>query len=256
MGNIDTSSLPSAPAEVVSCRVGTSTLLPCSWKSRFRSSSLPAPHVQWSMESFGPVLEQKGSRKWTSPDLSDRVEVKESELWSGDCSLVIKDVQVTDGGQYDGYMILDQEGSKTKAGVLLSSVKLLVFDHSSVLSKSPGEDLVLDLHTPHSMSLVFQASNSSEWVRLWQRDVPGSTRLQKDPLRQQLTLKSLTRSDEGIYKVLDENGLTVSSTRLSVVDKHESTSQRFEPRIILRGDAVRHTSIFALSVVVPFLQFL
>ncbi|KAJ0055314.1 hypothetical protein NL108_014204, partial [Boleophthalmus pectinirostris] len=105
-----------------------------------------------------------GSERWASPDISDRAQVSESGLQTGDCSLLIQDVQVSDGGQYHGYMILDQDQTQTESktrtnigiGVFIGSVKLLVFDHRLVENKRPGENLVLDLYTSHSMSLFFQ----------------------------------------------------------------------------------------------------
>ncbi|XP_072303361.1 uncharacterized protein [Eucyclogobius newberryi] len=211
-----------APA-VVTSLVGTEAMLPCSWLPRLPRPQT-RPHVQWCSESSGPVLEQRGSERWTSPDLSDRAEVPESRLQNGDCSLVIRDVQVTDGGQYHGYMILDQDQSRdnTGTGIFIGSVKLLVFDHSSVQSRRAGQELLLDLFTSRSWTLVFQGSNSSEWKILWQRDGPGSSRVQKVPLKEQLSLSSVSESDQGFYKVLDPNGLTVSSTRLSVDPPHEA----------------------------------
>ncbi|CAL1583879.1 unnamed protein product [Knipowitschia caucasica] len=228
------SSLPSGSSSfsspsVVVALVGSEALLPCSWLQ-------PGPHVQWSSESSGPVLEQRGSERWSSPDLSERVLVPESGLQTGDCSLLISDVQVTDAGQYNAYVIQERDqsrtrdqteartearteirtGSRTDNGVFICSVKLLVFDHSLVESKRPGEDLLLDLFSPHSMSLVFHGSNFSSWHMLWRRGALVSPRVQKVPLKQQLRLLSVTEADRGVYKVLDQNGLTVSSTRLSV----------------------------------------
>uniref|UniRef100_A0A3B3ZHS0 Immunoglobulin V-set domain-containing protein n=1 Tax=Periophthalmus magnuspinnatus TaxID=409849 RepID=A0A3B3ZHS0_9GOBI len=173
----------------------------------------------------------RGSEHWASAELLDRARVSESGLQTGDCSLLIRDVQVSDGGQYHGYMILDegQSGTETRTGtgVFIGSVKLLVFDHRSVETKHPGEDLVLNLFTPRSMSLFFQSSNSSEWEMLWTRDIPGpgmgpGSRVQMDSVKNRLLLRSVSQSDQGIYKVLDLDGLTVSSTRLSV-DQRENT---------------------------------
>ncbi|KAJ0003828.1 hypothetical protein NQD34_008926 [Periophthalmus magnuspinnatus] len=233
---------------VVSTLVGKDTVLPCSWQQHL-SHLPPVPHVQWCLESSGPVLEQRGSEHWASAELLDRARVSESGLQTGDCSLLIRDVQVSDGGQYHGYMILDegQSGTETRTGtgVFIGSVKLLVFDHRSVETKHPGEDLVLNLFTPRSMSLFFQSSNSSEWEMLWTRDIPGpgmgpGSRVQMDSVKNRLLLRSVSQSDQGIYKVLDLDGLTVSSTRLSV-DQHASTAQKFTFENYLRDDGVKIT---------------
>lgn len=58
--------------------------------------------------------------------------------------------------------------------------------------------------------------NSSEWLDVWMKGDANSERLEKHPLREQLTIKKLKSSDEGTYKVLDENGLAVSTVQLSV----------------------------------------
>lgn len=42
----------------------------------------------------------------------------------------------------------------------------------------------------------------------------NSRRLEKHLLKEQLTLKNLNSSDEGTYKVLDEQGLAVSTVQL------------------------------------------
>ncbi len=59
-------------------------------------------------------------------------------------------------------------------------------------------------------------SNSSEWLLLWMRGDEDTERLQKHPLKEQLTVKMLKSSDAGTYKVLDEHGLSVSTVMLSV----------------------------------------
>lgn len=51
---------------------------------------------------------------------------------------------------------------------------------------------------------------------MWMKGDANSERLEKHPLREQLTIKKLKSSDEGTYKVLDENGLAVSTVQLSV----------------------------------------
>lgn len=58
--------------------------------------------------------------------------------------------------------------------------------------------------------------NSSEWSDVWMRGDKNSERLQKHLLNEQLAIKMLKSSDEGTYKVLDQNGLAVSTVQLSV----------------------------------------
>ncbi|XP_034747480.1 uncharacterized protein lgals17 [Etheostoma cragini] len=116
-------------------------------------------------------------------------------------------------------MVVDgQRDGKTR--VFIQSVKLSVFDHKSLESRGPGEDLVLDLYTRHSVRVVFQGRDSSEWADLWMRGDEDSPRLQKHPLNEQLAITKLTSADEGTYKVLDAAGLAVSTVQLAVNEKH------------------------------------
>lgn len=59
--------------------------------------------------------------------------------------------------------------------------------------------------------------NSSQWSDVWVRgDDNSSERLEKHPVREQLKMRKVTRSDEGMYKVLDDHGLAVSTVQLAV----------------------------------------
>lgn len=51
---------------------------------------------------------------------------------------------------------------------------------------------------------------------MWMRGDENTERLEKHPLKEQLTIKNLKSSDGGTYKVLDEQGLAVSTVLLSV----------------------------------------
>ena len=57
------------------------------------------------------------------------------------------------------------------------------------------------------------------WSHLWMRGDDDTQRVQKDPLKEQLAIKGLKRSDEGSYTVLDKHGFTVSTVKLSVEGK-------------------------------------
>ncbi|XP_076610231.1 galectin 17 isoform X2 [Chaetodon auriga] len=214
-GLVDSFSVSSTTRSVIS-RVGNQAVLPCSWKSRLGEEAPPTCHIQWTTPP-GIVFEQQGHNKWQAEAFQDRVEVPEEKLGSGDCSLIINDVQIGDTGRYESFMVVDGVKS-TKTRVFIQSVKLSVFDHKSHESRGPGEDLVLDLYTQHSLRVVFQGRNSSQWSDLWMRGDEDSERLEKHPVKEQLTMKKLKSSDEGTYKVLDGHGLAVSTVQLSVED--------------------------------------
>ncbi|XP_070840660.1 galectin 17 [Chaetodon trifascialis] len=213
---VDSSSASSSTRSIIS-RVGNQAVLPCSWKSRLGEEAPSICHVQWATPP-GIVFEQQGQNKWQAEEFRDRAEVPQDKLGSGDCSLIISDVQIGDTGRYESFMVVDGVKS-TKTRVFIQSVKLSVFDHKSHESRGPGEDLVLDLYTRHSFRVVFQGRNSSQWSDLWMRGDKDSQRLEKHLVKEQLTMKKLKRSDEGTYKVLDEHGLAVSTVQLSVEER-------------------------------------
>ncbi|XP_030266196.1 uncharacterized protein LOC115577316 isoform X1 [Sparus aurata] len=252
-GSVDSSSSVTQLQSVIT-RVGNEAVLPCSWKSRLPEVDLPTCHIQWATP-VDTVFELRGEQKWEAEEFKGRVEVPEERLGSGDCSLIIRDVQIGDTGRYESFMVVDGARSK-KTRVFIQGIKLSVFDHKSLQSRAPGEDLVLDLYTRHSFRVVFQDRNSSQWSDLWMRGDEDSERLEKNPHREQLTMRKLTSSDEGTYKVLDEHGLAVSTVQLSVEGEsptgspEQSTASRFQQNRENQapaGDAVR-TSGSALSV--------
>lgn len=246
----------SSPLLSITSNVGHQAVLPCSWKSRLTEAP-PICHIQWR-STADTVFEQQGALRWEAAELAGRAEVPEGPLGSGDCSLIIKDVQIADTGRYESYMVVDGAQSR-KTRVFIQSVKLLVFDHKLRESKRPGDDLVLKLHTPHSMRVVFQGRNSSDWSTLWIRG-DGGQRLQKDPQKEELTVKGLERADQGTYKVLDENGLAISSVELSVEDPSTALkSTQFVENEKAAGRAVRSCGssvLVLLSFVVSSFQIL
>lgn len=165
----------SSPLSVTS-KVGNQAVLPCSWKSHLEDKAPPLCHVQWTAP-VDIVFEQRGQQRWQAEGLKDRVEVPEEKLQTGDCSLIISDVQIGDTGRYESFMVV---GGAQKRRVFIQSVKLSVFgqlggssgggfcgpwpdrvwfsssDHKSSLTGAPGEDLVLELYTPRSRRVVFQ----------------------------------------------------------------------------------------------------
>lgn len=75
------------------------------------------------------VFEQEGDQKWQAEDFEGRLEVLQESLRSGDCSLIISDVQFGDAGQYESFMVVDGTRS-TKSRVFIQRVQLSVFGQS------------------------------------------------------------------------------------------------------------------------------
>ncbi|KAM8840582.1 galectin 17 isoform 2-T2 [Spinachia spinachia] len=205
----------------VTSKVGKQAVLPCSWKRRLGEEAAPQCHVQWA-KTTDTVFERRGAQRWEAPWLWGRLEVPVEKLGSGDCSLVISDVQIRDGGRYESFMVVRGHDGASKSQVFIQRVRLLVSDHKLTESRGPGEDLVLDLYTRHSVRVVFQDRNGSDWSVLWAREEQEGGRLLKHPQEEQLTFRSLRREDQGTYKVLDEQGLAVSTVQLSVEERSKA----------------------------------
>lgn len=254
---VDSSSLSSSTHSLsITSKVGNQVVLPCSWKQRLGDVALPSCHIQWTTPA-DTVFELRGEQRWQAEEFEGRVEVPKEKLGSGDCSLIITDVQIGDTGRYESFMVVDGVRS-TKTRVFIQSVKLSVFDHKSLQSRGPGEDLVLDLYTSHSVRVVFLGRNSSEWSDLWMRGDENSERFKKHPLNEQLMIMKLKSSDEGTYKVLDEHGLAVSTVQLSVEENSTALKvhQIHLENPIPTGDAAKSSSsaLLILSVLVMSFQ--
>uniref|UniRef100_A0A3Q3X9M9 Immunoglobulin domain-containing protein n=1 Tax=Mola mola TaxID=94237 RepID=A0A3Q3X9M9_MOLML len=204
---------PSPSTRYVTFKVGNKAVLPCGWKPRLGEVTPPICHIQWKTPAK-TVFELRGGRKWQAQELEGQANVPAETLESGDCSLIISDVQISDAGRYESFMVVDAAGRKSR--VFIQSVQLSVFDHKSLQSHALGDDLVLDLYTPRAFMAIFQGRNSSDWSVLWTQGDNDSRRVQKDGLREQLTVKKLKPEDEGTYRVMDEHGLAISTVLLSV----------------------------------------
>ncbi|CAL8292959.1 unnamed protein product [Merluccius merluccius] len=230
---------PAPSPETVVCNVGGRALLPCRWK---QAPVAAAPHVEWASRTPAETIYEKwGAQTWSAPQYRGRAEIPEEQLATGDCSLVLRDVQLMDGGVYDSYGT--QGEGHVVSRVFVRSVRLSVRDHKIQKSVGVGENLVLELHTPHAQRVVFQERGSDlppdgrpppysrtcsrsqgylpiEWGLLWLRGNQISPRLQKPSGREEVLLSGAIPEDQGFYKVLDQHGLAVSTLLLTVHGQH------------------------------------
>ncbi|KAK3525961.1 hypothetical protein QTP70_011398 [Hemibagrus guttatus] len=107
----------------ISARVGSTVILPCEW----REFSVQIPHVQWSKETSETVFERKGVELYEGEGYEGRVDVPQDKLLVGNCSLLLKNVSLTDAGIYESYLSVRRmkRASATK-WVLVQWVKLSV----------------------------------------------------------------------------------------------------------------------------------
>ncbi|XP_046714776.1 uncharacterized protein LOC124392122 isoform X4 [Silurus meridionalis] len=85
----------------VSAQVGSTAVLPCDWKHL----SIQTPHVEWRIGDE-IVFERLGKESFQGEGYEGRVDVPEEELLKGNCSLVLKNVSVTDETLYSSYIVV------------------------------------------------------------------------------------------------------------------------------------------------------
>ncbi|MCI4383883.1 hypothetical protein PGIGA_G00031780 [Pangasianodon gigas] len=93
---------------IISARVGFTAVLPC----EFNNMSIRALRVRWKIDKE-IVFERLGEESYEGEGYKRRADVPEDELRKGNCSLVLKNVSVTDAGNYSSYLVL----SRTKRSV-------------------------------------------------------------------------------------------------------------------------------------------
>ncbi|KAI5606389.1 hypothetical protein C0J50_7583 [Silurus asotus] len=113
----------------VSAQVGSTAVLPCDW----RHMSIQTPHVEWRIGDE-IVFERLGKDSFQGEGYEGRVDVPEEELLKGNCSLVLKNVRVTDETLYSSYILM----MDTKKSVLVQKVKLSVSEKPEVMDDDPS----------------------------------------------------------------------------------------------------------------------
>ncbi|XP_046714779.1 uncharacterized protein LOC124392125 [Silurus meridionalis] len=113
----------------VSAQVGSTAVLPCDW----RHLSIQTPHVEWRIGDE-IVFEREGKESFQGKGYEGRVDVPEEELLKGNCSLVLKNVSVTDETLYSSYILM----TDTKKPVLVQNIKLSVSERSEERKDDPS----------------------------------------------------------------------------------------------------------------------
>lgn len=120
--NVSPGLLP-ADSQIVSARVGSTAVLPCQW----RNVLVLTPHVQWSTLSE-TVFERKGVELYEGEGYKSRVDVPEDQLLKGNCSLVMRNITLSDAGVYESYVSVKRvkRSSSSTKWVLAQSIELSV----------------------------------------------------------------------------------------------------------------------------------
>ncbi|KAI5086197.1 hypothetical protein C0J45_1117, partial [Silurus meridionalis] len=92
----------------VEAHVGSTALLQCHLSKVFSKT----PHVQWRADNK-VVFERNIDGTHEGPGYEGRVDVPEDELHKGNCSLVLKDVRITDHTFYRSFVLEHVEDTNT-----------------------------------------------------------------------------------------------------------------------------------------------
>ncbi|XP_046714763.1 uncharacterized protein LOC124392117 [Silurus meridionalis] len=112
----------------VSAQVGSTAVLPCDW----RHLSIQTYYVKWII-GLKIVFEREGNETFQGEGYEGRVDVPEEELLKGNCSLVLKNVSVTDETLYSSYMVVINNYK------LVQKVKLSVREKSEERKDDPSD---------------------------------------------------------------------------------------------------------------------
>ncbi|XP_060767649.1 uncharacterized protein LOC132875071 [Neoarius graeffei] len=190
----------------VSAKVGSTVILPCKLKNTFTET----PHIWWRTENNETVFERSIEGTAEGSGYEGRVDVPEDELLKGNCSLVLKNVRITDDGVDTSFVV---EYSNTKAIKLqeISRVNILV-DVLHNISAAVGSTTVLpcewrnlSFQTPH---IIWYMDSEVVFERKGKESFPGEgyegrLDVPEDELHNgncSLVLRNVTLTDEAIYR--------------------------------------------------------
>ncbi|KAM9431910.1 uncharacterized protein Hap1MRO34_002944 [Clarias gariepinus] len=109
----------------MSAPVGSTVVLPCD----YRDLSLQTLYVEWYI-NHNVVFKRQGKMSHQGKGYEGRVDVPEDELLKGNCSLVLKNVRVTDAAVYKSSMVVKD----TRKPVLVQKVQLSVYKQTEKTS--------------------------------------------------------------------------------------------------------------------------
>ncbi|KAA0723942.1 hypothetical protein E1301_Tti015369 [Triplophysa tibetana] len=206
----------SSPLSLVihtSSKVGLPAVLPCTVTSKLERAQ--TPHIQWQTVQDS-VFERMGEELFQGNAYRERADVPEAMLLRGNCSLFLQDVRFSDTGIYESYLVVGESSIQNR--IFIQSVQLTVVDHKSIKSVEVGGDLKLDLYTHQAQMVIFQDRNGTSWTVVWDRDggKNNTGHLHKNRL---LVFRSVTARSAGMYKVLDSQGLALSTVKVSVTER-------------------------------------
>ncbi|XP_051717957.1 galectin 17 isoform X2 [Ctenopharyngodon idella] len=235
-------SSPLSSVVYTSSKVGLPAVLPCTVASQLDSAH--TPHIQWQTITSS-VFERMGEELFQGEAYRDRADVPEEMLMRGNCSLFLWDVRFSDAGIYECYLVVGESSFKNR--IFIQSVQLAVVDHKTIKSVETGADLILDLYTHQAEQVIFQNRNDSSWTVLWERGADIGKKGYPKESNNKLFFKRVTASSAGTYKVLDSQGLALSTVKVKVK----------EPVLAKETESLRiHSALGKATMSMPPLNFI
>jgi len=105
-------------------------------------------------------------------------------------------------------------------------------DHKTIKSVKTGEELILDLYTQQAEQMIFQNSNDTSWSVLWERGARISKKGYPKERDGKLIFGAVTASSAGTYKVLDSQGLALSTTKVAVTGNFPSVHYNLKIKVL------------------------
>ncbi|XP_053497327.1 uncharacterized protein LOC128618010 [Ictalurus furcatus] len=135
LGTVCVNPLSAVPEFTVSGHVGSTAVLPCELQTEVNGP----PYIKWSIESE-TVFERRGEETYQGEGYEGRVDVPEEELRKGNCSLVLRNLTLTDAALYWSYKaVRHTKRSVEKKTVEMSSVHLSVHENRNEERKAEKE---------------------------------------------------------------------------------------------------------------------
>ncbi|KAJ8267467.1 hypothetical protein COCON_G00126390 [Conger conger] len=203
-------------------QVGQEVMLPCHCRSTIDPAKASKHPYLWWETPMESVFELEGPLRFEAPKYRGRVDVRlQGFEEEGNCSLLLRAVRFSDAGLYESFV---QAGGRRRRFV--RSVELNVRDHKDSKTLAEGERLHLKLHTTQDVTVVFRGKDgkAGEIWRRWGEGEGKAVGGRQGRLVERegaLILSEVKLEDSGTYRVLDPQGLAVSTLLLTVEPEAE-----------------------------------
>ncbi|KAI5100903.1 hypothetical protein C0J45_9889 [Silurus meridionalis] len=224
------------PPITVEAHVGSTALLPCTLSKDFTQTSV----IRWRAY-IEVVFERSIDGTHEGAGYKGRVDVPEDELRKGNCSLVLKDVRITDHAFYTSFVLEHIDAPDTNKIQEINGVQLDVFQSVSAQVGStavlPCDWRHLSIQTPHvewriGDEIVFERLGKESFQGEGYEgrvDVPEEELLKGNCV---LVLKNVSVTDETLYSsymVVRNINKLVQNIKLSVRVTEKPEKRKDDP---------------------------